>query len=126
MGKRADKQQAKYDAIIERNRKAEDRRQSQMAQHRGMSGHPSNPDKRVGFHEMSDRQLRAHGMIRTRGLFGTRISTMETHQDRMAERQAIARERKEEVKRKAKEAAKKAAKKALQSKKPKKKGFFSW
>lgn len=118
MGNRADKRQKRYDELKKKQTKAEDRRLDLEAMHRGMSGHPAHPAKRRGWHEMRDHELKARGMKRARTLFGgVKIVSMETHQDKMLERQERAKERK----RRAKEAAKQAAKRAV-----KKKGFFSW
>lgn len=131
MGRRADanaRHQAKYDAIIARNVRAADRREAQQAQHRGMSGHPANPDKRVSFADMSDKELAAHGRIRTRNFWGTTtISRMETHQDRFFSFTENSRQKREDRKQKVKDKGKKIVKNAVKGKPSgKKTGLLYW
>lgn len=128
------KEQARFDRLKGNQAKSEDDRHTHNAMHRGLSGHPASENNRRGFTEMSDRELRAHGMIRVRGLFGTTYRTMETHQDKVEEareeRYAKSQARKAAAADRA--AQRKAQRKAssfwsLSAKpKPKKKGFFSW
>lgn len=127
------KEQARFDRLKSGQAKSENDRHAHDAMHRGMSGHPANENNKRGWTEMSDRELKAHGMIRVRGLFGTTYRTMAAHHDiltEQAEEKAFKRQAAAE-RRSDKRINRKAQKKPLfywGSPKPKqkKKGFLSW
>lgn len=110
---RSSRRQERYDKMKAAQTKADERRLDLEAMHRGMAGHPASETKRRSFHEMKDHELKAHGMIRIRTLFGTKIISRTSHQARMMEKQEAAKVRKEATKQAVKAAAKRAAKNAL-------------